>query len=273
MSGMILDYEFPNTPLLCKAEEIELSKRIAEGDREARDRMIEANMPLVASIAKKMLRSDMLLEDLIQDGAIGLMRAVEKFDHTKGYKFSTYGAWWIRQAIGRSIMEYRAIRLPCYIQDQLTLLRKESTRLEMQFGREATERDLALATGFTQEHIHELQEIPHTFSLNKPMRDQDPYANVEPESYEVFLKDPCDLENEYIESMQDERVLLYQAINTLPGHYADILRRRYGVGGREPETLDTIAASYHLTRERIRQLEVKAMKKLLAALSEQGVAV
>jgi RNA polymerase primary sigma factor len=245
-------------PLLTKEEEIELSKRIEAGDREAKERMIRSNLRLVISIAKNYQNQGLSLLDLIQEGIIGLIRAVEKFDWRRGYKFSTYATWWIRQAVQRGLAnKARVIRLPVHVVQREQKVARAEREFVNREGRDPTDEDLAAATGLPVTQVAEVRRAPRAVtSLDRPIGEE------EDESVgEIFLRaeTPEPAEELYV-SLRDDA--LRRAVEELPEREREIIRLRYGLGDEEPMTLDKIAQRFGLTRERIRQIEAEALNHL-----------
>jgi RNA polymerase primary sigma factor len=249
--------EIGRHPLLTAADEVTLAKRIEKGDEEATVRMVTANLRLVVSIARRYRSTGIPLLDLIQEGNLGLLRAVEKFDWRKGFKFSTYATWWIRQAIQRGIADRgRTVRLPVHIHEQLVRLRRERRELEATLGREATPDELARAAGMSTERVLQLQGAGLApLSLETPVGDSGETTIGD------FVSD--DREELFADVMRTVgRTELERALSTLPERERMILALRFGLTGEEPMTLERIGERFGLTRERIRQLEAKALAKL-----------
>ena len=247
--------------LLTAPEEVALAKRVERGDAEAKERMINANLRLVVSIAKRYRGRGVSFGDLIQDGVIGLNRAVEKFDYRKGFKFSTYGTWWIRQAVQRSIAgQSRTIRVPTHVHERRHTLRRHARRLEPQLGRTPTHEELAEASGLELKHVEEaLGVVEARVSLNQRVGDEDGA-----ELGELFADDAVDDPGELAEESLRRRALRL-ALSELPERERRVLELRYGIDG-EPHSLEAIGAELSLSRERIRQLERDGLATLAEAL-------
>ena len=244
-------------PLLTAAEEVALAKRIERGDRAAKERMINSNLRLVVSIARRYQGRDVPLLDLIQDGVIGLNRAVEKFDWRRGYKFSTYATWWIRQACQRAIAGQSAtIRVPIHVHERRLKLSRAANELKTKLGREATREELAEATGLSLPHVEEaLDAAEAAVSLNKSIGSED-----DGELGDLF-SDPTasDPVEEAADSFQ--RQVVRRAVARLPERQRRILELRFGFDG-ETATLEAIGDELGITRERVRQLEADALARL-----------
>ena len=245
-------------PLLTAAEEVKLAQRMAEGDEEAKNRLINANLRLVVSIAKRYVGRGMQFLDLIQEGNLGLMKAVEKFDYTKGFKFSTYATWWIRQAITRSLADQaRTIRIPVHMVETINKLIKTSRTLLQQLGREPTQAEIAEAMGIPESKVMEIQKIAQApVSLETPIGEEDDSHLGD------FLEDqsavaPMDAVEAKMLKAQVEEIL-----NTLAPREAMVLILRYGLKDNRPRTLEEVGRVFNVTRERIRQIEAKALRRL-----------
>ena len=244
--------------LLTAAEEVELSKRVERGDARAKERMINSNLRLVVSIARKYQGHDVPFLDLIQEGIIGLNRAVEKFDWRKGYKFSTYATWWIRQACQRAVAnQAKTIRVPVHVHERRQKLGRTRAELEVKLGREPSRQELADATKLPLQHVDEaLDAAEASVSLNRTIG-----TDGDGEFGDLFADtssvDPLE---EAGESMRRQTVRA--AVEELPDREARILHLRFGFDGGEPWTLDAIGEELGLTRERVRQLERDAMARL-----------
>ena len=253
--------------LLTAAEEVTLAKRIERGDPIAKRRMIESNLRLVVSIAKGYRGLGVPFLDLIQEGTLGLNRAVEKFDWRRGYKFSTYATWWIRQSVQRAVANHaRTIRVPVHVVERQQKLGRAARRLEVELGREATKDELADATGLPMQHIDEALGAAHaSVSLNQTVG-----ADDEGELGDLFAdREAADPFDEAEESLRRQGVR--KALDALPERERRILELRFGFEG-EPWTLEAIGHELDLTRERVRQLESQALARLAALRDLQTVA-
>ena len=245
-------------PLLSKDEEKELAKKMTEGDSRAKERLSEANLRLVVSIAKRYVGRGMQFLDLIQEGNLGLMKAVEKFDYTKGFKFSTYATWWIRQAITRAIADQaRTIRIPVHMVETINKQMRVSRQLLQIYGREPTPEEIASAMGTTEERVREIQKI-----AQDPVSLETPIGEEEDSHLGDFIEDfnatsPSDMAET---NMLKEH--LVQVLSTLTPREEKVLRLRYGIDDSHPRTLEEVGKEFNVTRERIRQIEAKALRKL-----------
>ena len=250
--------EIGQIPLLNHNEELEYAKRAYEGDEFAAKQLVEANLRLVVSIAKKHTNRGLKLLDLIQEGNIGLMKAVEKFEYTKGYKFSTYATWWIRQAITRAIADQgRTIRIPVHMIETINKIKKEARIYLQESGRDATAEVLAKRLGMEVEKVKAIQEMNQD-----PISLETPVGSEEDSELGDFVEDnkmlnPYELTNRVLLREQLDEVL-----DTLNNREKQVLRYRYGLDDGAPKTLEEVGKIFKVTRERIRQIEVKALRKL-----------
>jgi RNA polymerase primary sigma factor len=254
--------------LLTAPEEVALAKRVERGDLEAKERMVNANLRLVVSIAKRYRGNGVPFMDLIQDGVFGLTRAVEKFDYRKGFKFSTYATWWIRQAVQRSISgQARTIRVPTHVHERRNTLRRHSRRLEVELGREPTHEELAEVSGIELKHVKEALAVAEArVSLNQRIGGDD-----DAELGELFADDDAEDPSEMAGAAMQRRQLR-EALAGLPERERRVLELRYGLDG-EPHSLEAIGAVLRVSRERIRQLESSGLAKLERALGGEDLAL
>jgi RNA polymerase primary sigma factor len=245
-------------PLLTKEEEIELAKLIERGDEQAKERMINSNLRLVVSIAKRYQGHGLSLLDLIQEGIIGLIRAVEKFDWRRGFKFSTYATWWIRQAVQRGVAnKSRTIRLPVHIADREQKMARAERLLAPKLGRQPTEEEIAKQAKLPLKQVREVRHAARAItSLDKPLG-----ADNEGRFGDLFASEGSEPEEELTVSLEED--VLRRAVAQLPEREREVVKRRYGLNGeRDPASLATIGRELGLTRERVRQIEASALEQL-----------
>jgi RNA polymerase primary sigma factor len=251
--------EIGRYPLLTAKEEVELAKRIERGDKDAKHKMINSNLRLVVSIAKKYQGHGTLsLLDLIQEGIIGLIRAVEKFDWRRGFKFSTYATWWIRQAVQRGIAnKAREIRIPAHIVEREQKIARAQRELATKLGREPTEEEIAKRAKLSLKHVQEVKHAARTVtSLDKAVGAEDDVAYGE-----LFAGDTPPPDEQLTVSLVEET--LREAVAELPDREREIVQLRYGLNGvRDPQSLDEIGRRLGITRERVRQIEMEALERL-----------
>jgi len=250
--------EIGKIPLLSYDKELELAKRILKGDEEAKQELAEANLRLVVSIAKKYVGRGMLFLDLIQEGNMGLIKAVEKFDYTKGFKFSTYATWWIRQAITRAIADQaRTIRIPVHMVETINRLIRTSRHLLQQLGREPTPEEIAKEMDMSVEKVMEIQKIAQDpVSLETPIGEEDDSHLGD------FIQDEDSPAPQDAASYTLLREQLEEVMKTLTPREAKVLRLRFGLDDGKARTLEEVGKEFDVTRERIRQIEAKALRKL-----------
>lgn len=250
--------EIGNYPLLSMEEEVELAKKIAQGDQDASDRLTESNLRLVVSIAKKYVGRGLSFLDLIQEGNLGLIKAVDKFDYTKGYKFSTYATWWIRQAITRSIADQsRTIRIPVHMSEVINKAYRVSRSLLQELGREPTEEEIAAQMNLPVEKVREIMKISaDPISLDTPIGEEDDSHLGD------FIKDDTIMGPEEAATYTMLQDQIKKLLTTLSEREQRVLVLRFGLLDGRTRTLEEVGKEFNVTRERIRQIEAKALRKL-----------
>lgn len=250
--------EIGRIPLLTYEEELDLAQKILDGDEDAKQKLAESNLRLVVSIAKKYVGRGMLFLDLIQEGNMGLMKAVEKFDYTKGFKFSTYATWWIKQAITRAIADQaRTIRIPVHMVETINKLIRTSRHLLQQLGREPTPEEIAAEMEISVERVAEIQKIAQDpVSLETPIGEEDDSHLGD------FIQDEESPAPHDAASYTMLREQLEEVMNTLTPREAKVLKLRFGLEDGKSRTLEEVGKEFNVTRERIRQIEAKALRKL-----------
>ncbi len=250
--------EIGKIPLLQPEKELELAERIVNGDESAKNELVEANLRLVVSIAKKYVGKGMFFLDLIQEGNLGLMKAVEKFDYTKGYKFSTYATWWIRQAITRAIADQaRTIRIPVHMVETIHKVTRAQRQLLQENGREATAAEIGEKLGMTTEKVRDIMKV-----AMDPVSLETPIGEEEDSHIGDFIEDDTSPAPSEVAAQALLKEQLDEVLHTLQPREEQVLRLRFGLDDGKPRTLEEVGKEFSITRERIRQIEAKALRKL-----------
>jgi RNA polymerase primary sigma factor len=259
--------EISRIPLLSREEEQVLSARVRAGDAQAKQRMVEANLRLVVQIARRYLNRGLPLPDLIEEGNLGLIRAVEKFDPDRGTRFSTYATWWIRQAVVRALAnQARTIRLPVHVEMLLARYMREHRRLTQVLGRPPGPAELAAALGISEHEVDELEEV-----RQQPVSLDTPVGGERHSTLGDMIADRTAAPGDSFASLFRDRSELVSVLDDLAANERTVLRRRFGLEGDPPETLEAIGQRLRLSRERVRQIESAGIRKLRALLAARGI--
>jgi RNA polymerase primary sigma factor len=259
--------EIGRVDLLTAAEEVKLAKRIERGDMDAKHKMVEANLRLVVSIAKNYRNQGLSFLDLIQEGTLGLVRAAEKFDYRKGFKFSTYATWWIRQAIARALADKgRTVRIPVHVVERLNKITRAERQLLSELGREPTIEEISGITEIGKDEVESIKRLAQTpISLEKPVGDEDE-SEFGQFVADENAPDPFDAAADTLRSEN-----LQSALANLSYRERRVLELRFGIGGEQPKTLDEVGKVFNITRERVRHIETHSLRKLRKLSWSQGL--